>query len=60
MDIDYDFPSRFDEKYGLLTRKLMRLLSEDARMSILELSGSSAYPEGLSGSALRTWKKISA
>ena len=38
MEISYDFPSKFDDQYGLLTRKLMRLLSENARMSILELS----------------------
>lgn len=38
MEISYDFPSKFDDQYSILTRKLMRLLSEDARMSILELS----------------------
>lgn len=38
MDIEYNFPSAFDEHYGLLTRKLVRMLSEDSRISILELS----------------------
>lgn len=38
MEIDYDFPSKFDDQYSLLSRKLIRLLSEDARTSILELS----------------------
>ncbi len=38
MEIEYDYPSKFDDQYGLLSRRLMRALSEDARMSILELS----------------------
>ncbi|MHB1830284.1 MAG: winged helix-turn-helix transcriptional regulator [Candidatus Micrarchaeaceae archaeon] len=31
-------PSRFDQEYSMMLRKSMRYLSEDARMSILELS----------------------
>jgi len=33
-----DFESKYDEEYGLLTRRLIRLISENSRMSILELS----------------------
>ncbi|MDE1860190.1 MAG: Lrp/AsnC family transcriptional regulator [Candidatus Micrarchaeota archaeon] len=33
-----DFGSKFDESYGILTRKMMRFISEDSRISILELS----------------------
>ncbi|MDE1768053.1 MAG: AsnC family transcriptional regulator [Candidatus Micrarchaeota archaeon] len=39
MESNYDFASKFDEGYSLPTRKLLRYLSEDARASILELSG---------------------
>jgi len=34
----YEFQSKFDESYSILTRKMMRLISEDSRISILELS----------------------
>ncbi len=37
-DIDYNFESRYDENFSLLTRKLIRYISEDSRTSILELS----------------------
>ena len=33
-----DVPSKFDEKYSIVTRKMMRYISEDSRISILELS----------------------
>lgn len=34
----YEEPSRFDEQYSILLRKIIRNLSEDSRMPILELS----------------------
>ena len=34
----FDFESKYDEEYGLLTRRLVRLISENSRASILELS----------------------
>lgn len=37
-DTSYTFESEFDKRYGLLTRKLIRLISEDSRAPILELS----------------------
>lgn len=37
-ELGYDFESKYDENFSLLTRKLVRLISEDSRVSILELS----------------------
>ncbi len=35
---EYNFESKFDDDFSLLTRKMVRLISEDSRISILELS----------------------
>ena len=34
----YEAPSKFDQNYSIVTRKILRCLSEDSRISILELS----------------------
>lgn len=38
MGNEYEVESKFNKKYSLLTRKIVRLLSENARMSIAEMS----------------------
>ena len=35
---DGGFSSKFNERYSILTRKITRMLSEDSRMSVLEMS----------------------
>jgi DNA-binding Lrp family transcriptional regulator len=37
---DPRFTSKFNERYSILTRRIVRLLSEDSRMSVLEMSKS--------------------
>ena len=37
-EIDVEFRSDFNERYGLVTRKMLRMLSENSRISVSELS----------------------
>lgn len=36
--IEYEFPSEFNEKYSLVSRKIVRMLSEDSRTSISDMA----------------------
>ena len=38
MSMDYNFSSVFNNKYNLVTRKIIRLLSQDSRVSVSEIS----------------------
>ena len=38
MDDEYEVESSFNKKYNLLTRKIVRLLSENSRMSIAKIA----------------------
>jgi DNA-binding Lrp family transcriptional regulator len=38
MDKGYEFASQFNERYSLFARKIIRVLSEDSRLSVTEIS----------------------
>lgn len=38
MDVEYEFRSNFNEKHNLITRKIIRMLSVNARVGIAEMS----------------------
>jgi hypothetical protein len=56
-DIEYEFKSEFNERYSIVARKIIRLLSKDSRLTISDIAKTSIYQGRKSSSALRGLKK---